>query len=351
MSILFPFVGDSIGGSHKSAIDYIIELKKKKIKVKILLFKKKTYLAKYLLSKDLEFDVVGLPIISLNRNIVKIFFLIIIGFFQARKYLKKNRIKIVHTNDIRNHYSWSIWSIFLSKHVWHQRTFWPKSIFFYLYIFFCKKIFCNSLYLYNEIKFKFIKKKSYLVSNIIYKQKKYIKKKNKKIIIESIKNIKKIKRPDIIINLLKKIISKKLNIEIHCFGKDNDNLLKKYTKKIIYKKNFKYFGHKMDTSFFMKRCDFVIATSENDTLGRTILEAMSFCVPVFATNSGGHKYLIRNNINGFLFNIGSNSVLRKILLIQNNKSFKKKIINNALNYLKEYDKEKIVDELINAYEN
>lgn len=29
MKILFPFIGDTIGGSHKSAIDYIVELKKK----------------------------------------------------------------------------------------------------------------------------------------------------------------------------------------------------------------------------------------------------------------------------------------------------------------------------------
>ena len=38
MNILFPFVGDSIGGSHKSAIDYIIELKKKKNKGKNFTF-------------------------------------------------------------------------------------------------------------------------------------------------------------------------------------------------------------------------------------------------------------------------------------------------------------------------
>ena len=40
MKILFPFVGDTMGGSHISAIDYIVELKKK-IETKVLLFKKK----------------------------------------------------------------------------------------------------------------------------------------------------------------------------------------------------------------------------------------------------------------------------------------------------------------------
>lgn len=351
MKILFPFIGDTIGGSHKSAIDYIVELKKKNIDVKILLLKKKSYLSKYLNSKNLNYDILDLPVIKLNRNIIKIFISLISGFFKARRYLNQNKIKIVHTNDIRNHYVWAIWSLFISNHIWHQRTIWPKSIFFYFFIFFCKKIFCNSQYLYDEINFQFIKRKSYLVSNIIYSQKKYIPKKNNKIIIGSFSNIQKIKRPDIIIGILKKIVSKRLNIEIHCFGSDNENLIKEYSKKIRYKENFKYFNHKIDTSLFMKKCDYVIATSENDTLGRTILEAMSFRIPVFATNSGGHKYIIKNNINGFLFNIEKNNILKKVQLIQNNKILKKKIINNALNYLKEYDKQKILTQLLNAYEN
>ena len=43
----------------------------------------------------------------------------------------------------------------------------------------------------------------------------------------------------------------------------------------------------------MKKCDYIVATSENDTLGRTILEAMSLGIPILANNTGGHKYIIR----------------------------------------------------------
>ncbi len=159
MKILFPFIGDSFGGSHKSAIDYYIELKKKNFETKILLFQKNCYLAKYLNSKKIQFDVLDLPIINFDRIIVNNFYKLLAGFWKARKYLKKNNISIVHTNDIRNHYSWSIWSLFSSNHIWHQRTVWPKSLQFYFFLFFTKKIFCNSTYLYSLFKFKFIKKK------------------------------------------------------------------------------------------------------------------------------------------------------------------------------------------------
>ena len=90
MKILFPFIGDSIGGSHISAIDYYIELKKKNYETKILLFKKNCYLAKYLNSKNIKFDVLELPIIELNRQIVKKFYKLFKGLSRARNYLKKN---------------------------------------------------------------------------------------------------------------------------------------------------------------------------------------------------------------------------------------------------------------------
>lgn len=350
MKILFPFIGDSIGGSHKSAIDYYIELKKKKIKTKILLFNKNCYLAKYLNSKKIQFDVLELPIIDLDKKIIKKFYKLIQGYWKARKYLKKNKITIVHTNDIRNHYSWAIWTLFLSTHIWHQRTIWPKSIQFYIFLFFTKKIFCNSRYLFDHANNRCKKKKMLIVSNIFYKQKKYIPKKNKKIIIGSFSNIQKVKRPDIILKMLKTIITKKLNIEIRCYGTDKNHLLKKYQKKILYKNNFKFFGHQLDVKNFMKRCDFIIATSENDTLGRTILEAMSLGIPVLATKMGGHNYIIKDNINGFLFDIGKEDILKKILFIDQNTILKKKIINNAYRYLDNFSKDKIFSQLMNGYE-
>ena len=161
-----------MGGSHISAIDYIVELKKKKIETKVLLFKKNSYLEKYLNLKCIDFETINLPIYKFDKNILNNFFFLILAAKDARNYLKKNKISIVHTNDIRNHYSWSVWSLFLSDHIWHQRTIWPKSYKFYFFILMAKKVFCNSNYLIDTISFTFIKKKAYLISNIIYKQKK-----------------------------------------------------------------------------------------------------------------------------------------------------------------------------------
>ena len=42
-------------------------------------------------------------------------------------------------------------------------------------------------------------------------------------------------------------------------------------------------------------------------MGRTIIESMLVKTPVLASDSGAHPELIKDNINGFLFPIGSSS--------------------------------------------
>ena len=212
---------------------------------------------------------------------------------------------------------------FLTTHIWHQRTVLAKIYSILFFTFLQIKFFVIQDICLIKQTFKYIKKIS-IVSNIFYKKKKNYKSKKKKIVIGSFSNIQNIKRPDVIIKILKTIITKKLNVEIHCFGTDKNNLLKKYSEKILFKNNFKFFGHQLDVKNFMKKCDFVIATSENDTLGRTILEAMSLGIPVFATKMGGHKYIIKDNTNGFLFDIENENILKQILFVNQNKILKKK---------------------------
>ena len=229
---------------------------------------------------------------------------------------------------------------------------WPKSIQFFIFIIFANKVLCNSNYLKKNINFNFIRKKSYYLPNIIYQRKNnFFKKNKKKLIIGSFSNIQNIKRPDILANLADQIYKKKLNIEIHCYGTDKSDLLNKYLKSIYLKTFFKKFGQKIDVIKYMKKCDIIIATSQKDALGRSILESMSLGIPVFAANAGGHKEIIKNKRNGILFNIkNTNNLLDQILDFKKNHLLVKKIITNGLNSVKKFNSDKIIAELIKIYE-
>ena len=49
------------------------------------------------------------------------------------------------------------------------------------------------------------------------------------------------------------------------------------------------------------RADFLLATSKEEGLGLSLIEAMARGTPVFAVDSGGHKEIVDNSVNGSLF--------------------------------------------------
>lgn len=122
MKILFPFIGDSIGGSHVSSVVLIRELIRLNIDVKIVV-QESGKLESYIwdIGATPQFIEVPYKISKGDRFIIQLF-KGVFNFFALRRILKKMDIDIVHTNDIRNHIQWMIASRFYCKHVLHLRT-------------------------------------------------------------------------------------------------------------------------------------------------------------------------------------------------------------------------------------
>ena len=84
-----------------------------------------------------------------------------------------------------------------------------------------------------------------------------------------------------------------------------------------------------------KNADIYLCTSIFEGLSNTILEAMSFCLPIVATNVGDNMYLVNKGKNGFLvepknLNQISNALLRFI----NNRDLLKSYGLNSYNKVK-----------------
>ena len=131
MNILFPFVGDSVGGSHWSVINLFIELKTNKlINPKIVLHIADSPLSKHLDKMGINYDI--LPLNNLAGQIpslINISFYMLFNLPLVIKYIKNNNINIVHGNDLRVNLTWSLPVRFSSaKYVWHQRSCLSNSI-------------------------------------------------------------------------------------------------------------------------------------------------------------------------------------------------------------------------------
>ena len=105
--------------------------------------------------------------------------------------------------------------------------------------------------------------------------------------------------------------AKKYNVSINFLGNLNNNeLLKLY----------------QDYKFF-------ISTSLFEGNPKSLLEAMGSGCVVFASNINNHSEIITDNVNGFLFEIKDNHLLKKFEIISKNDEILSKISTDAYKFI------------------
>ena len=347
IKICFPFVGDSIGGSHISAIELIKKLDKNFFSP-IIVLHKKGILYNRLISDGLNPNHLKITnFVGKKKGFIPNLLSILKNTLLITSYIKKKKIDIVHLNDSSAGLSWIFpTKISEAKLIWHQRVAFPKWRLYKTLFFFTEKIICISKFVYKTIP-NYSKKKATIVFNPISIKKiktksiknNYLKIKSdlennkiKKILF--LANIIESKRVDFFIKIAEEIIKKKIikNSKFYIVGSDKKNLLKNniFNNKII------YIGHEPNKEIFLKYCDLLIVTAENEGFNRTIVEGMLSKIPVIAVKSGAHSEIIKNNFNGWLVkknNINNFvSTITKVLNLEKNKL--RDILNKSKNLAK-----------------
>jgi len=124
----------------------------------------------------------------------------------------------------------------------------------------------------------------------------------------------------------------------------------RYFKSVIeiHNKNEVFFPHSSLIKYY-KNSDVYVHLSRIESFGISLIEAMSANLPILAINSKGSNELLKDNINGYFFNLNKLNFLKKINLIKKNKinSLKLKKYNNE--YTKKFDLENATIDLIKVY--
>ena len=125
--ILYPFVGNSIGGSHLSTIELIKNLDKKKFETNIVLHKE-GILSRYLKKENLNNKYLKINgLVGKKSGMIINFIYIIKNLFLLIPYINKNKIDIIHLNDSSAGLSWILPAkVSRAKLIWHQRVIFPK---------------------------------------------------------------------------------------------------------------------------------------------------------------------------------------------------------------------------------
>lgn len=279
------------------------------------------------------------------KNIVRILLSYVVNpitLTKLKNLCKKRRIKIIHSNSLAVLIGAQLSEKTKIPHVWHVREYMEED---HMLKMCCtsnniKKYYENSysIFISNAIKQKydtlFLDNKKTVIYNEVKYDKEY--KKERKFMEDGVCNIiiaGKISRNKgqkeailAIDELNKKGI--KCILYICGEGEYQQELQALVDKNRI--ENVKFLGFRNDLKELRKKMDIALVCSKSEAFGRVTVEAMYYENLVIGANTAATVEIIKDNVNGYLYNINSYKDLAdKLDLAIINKNESIRIINNS----------------------
>lgn len=304
MNVLFPFIGDSLGGSYVSSVILIRELIRKNIAVTIVI-QETGPLEEYIRSIGVTPLFIEIPFaISQGDRFVIQVCKGLFNFFALRRILKNLQIDIVHTNDIRNHIQWMIASRFFCKHVLHFRTDLKNSISWRLFFSQTEQVIVISDYIkrkiygprvsrvYNPIDFfqhnhEFEKAK-------IYKQLGFDPEKKNKILVGYVGRLEIAKGIGLFLNVASECVEE---IFIVAGAGSCEHMLRE--------NKVHHIGFVSNVSALLAGLDIIILPSFSEGFGRVLIEAAMQGCRIVASDIPAHREASLSVRNCKFFKVGS----------------------------------------------
>jgi GalNAc-alpha-(1->4)-GalNAc-alpha-(1->3)-diNAcBac-PP-undecaprenol alpha-1,4-N-acetyl-D-galactosaminyltransferase len=285
---------------------------------------------------------------SLKKNSIFNIFANLIFIF---KIIKKNNVSTIYAIGFLPSLYSSIVKFFIKINLITTRRGKGNEEKKYFFLFyqvinlFSNTIETNSRVIFNDLKKNLLtRKKIVLIQNIIpnyiFNNKKNKKnKKNKNITIGILSNLRPVKNPVLLRDVIEKICNSKNNIIFKIVGRDYlktySNLTKKFANKIFWRKHM--FNEQIYS--FYKSIDILLITSFYESSPNIIYEAFSNGVPVVSTPNPGSKGLIKNYYNGFISNdFSTKNIVKGLNIIISDLSSFSKNSNNTFNLKYSFDK-------------
>jgi glycosyltransferase involved in cell wall biosynthesis len=150
-----------------------------------------------------------------------------------------------------------------------------------------------------------------------------------------------------------KQIGNSLNAHYFIIG---DGPLKKDIEELVISNNLQdkitFTGFRTDINEILAELDVFVLSSKTEGLGSSILDAFACKVPVVCTNAGGIPEIVEHNVTGLLSDVGdAKSLAVNIIKACNDTEFKKRIVENALEKVKKFDKRIMAEQTLLIYKS
>jgi glycosyltransferase involved in cell wall biosynthesis len=368
--ICFPFVGSTIGGSHLSTILLIENLDRNRFEPVVVLHEK-GLLSDYLEKRGISYSLLPLEnYVGVKAGIINnVIVLAQILFFMVH-FLWKNRIDVVHTQDVRMHYSWAVPARLAGcKFIWHQRSIFIRTGLTKVMIYFSHRVFCISEYVLSSYPYRVNGKFKVIYNPFSVKQLNLSRDEYKKNLHEQLGvspecsivgfcgNLVDQKRPVFFVKIAGEIISRHPKPVVFVMvGSDRNGMsgrvLATLNELKIQDRVF-LLGFVTPIEPMLAGFDVLVAPGFRDGFGRTLVESIVVGTPVVAADSGGHSEIMHNCPLGFLAAVDDLDDFTKCVIdILNNTDSMDVVRKESLDKINQfYSKDKHVENIMKLYDD
>lgn len=317
--VCFPFIGDSIGGSHISSLLLIQGLDRNRYDPLIVVHEEGP-LAEYLRTQDIPFTLFPLPVYAgQTPKLTSITSAIVRNFPKIVNFINRKHIDIVHGNDIRINLTWGATAKLAGRRtVWHQRslpysssTLWRTLGFFSNHAIHVSNIVADAMPsglrvlsstiadpvapskvmpLRNAAKLSISRELGFDPDTTL---------------IGFVGRLIEWKRPDIFVKAAALLIRRDIPLKLAfvMVGSDREQMipeLKRSAASCGLETKIFFTGFRYPIEEWIGGMDLLMATSEREPFGRTLIESMMIGTPVVAARVGGHVDIVEHERTGLL---------------------------------------------------
>jgi len=338
--LCYPFVGDSVGGAHLSAINLIRHLDSDRYRPLIVLHEE-GLLAEHLRREGLEYMHLPLPAYAGARpRLASIAASAVRAAPTLRRFLRRQGVSLVHCNDLRTNMTWALACRLAGvRFVWHQRTQTMSASPLWKMI---PRIadHCIAISATAARSFGGAGRRLSIIDNPFSIDTACDRAAARRALIAEtgadasdrligyVGRLVEAKRPEVCIDLIGELLRRgERSARLLVFGRGPDAMIARLQARAqsegaAHRIHFMGFRNPIENA--IAGLDLLVAPSEQEGFGRTLIEAMLVGTPVLASEIDAHRETVTPGINGLLAAVGdvnafadqSQSLLRDEALAQ-----------------------------------
>ncbi|MBU74879.1 MAG: hypothetical protein CMM73_04140 [Rhodospirillaceae bacterium] len=314
MNVLFPFRGNTVGGSHISSMELIKELSKLGINTEIAIHEKGP-VVELLMENNIPFEMINHKFLEAPGGLTAIVQLPrikpLVGF------LKTRQIDIVHTNDGVMTHNWvPAARLAKKKSVVHVRRLWqPSRISDWLHLY-GDHFIANSNFVRSSIPQKALGRVTTVANPIMQPIVSKANANRGKEIIVMVGSHTVQKRPEIFIEAARVVSMERPEAQFILIGRHTQYTahLRELVNKAGLNANFDFIEYTTKVANIIDGATLLVAPALNEGHGRTLIEAMLLSTPVIASRSGGHAEIIEDGVNGKMFEPDNSAAMAETII-------------------------------------